>query len=225
MGGWVIDVFYLSPLWIWNAGRPAVFFLPGEFFHFFFLFSFARLLSATSPLHPTLSFSFSYSLPACQMRLRAPNLAFSCGVRATPKCCCRYPWVSPIKAVESQRPLLFLADDWLMDEGWHFNEAISTGISIRWCAAYIFYLRLIARLCHSWKFIYTMFPEGPFLPISFSLFSFFLLDSLSLSLLWCHKIMLFLWGSGSFVQCDKTKGTGRLLTAVAWGSVCGTHDS
>ncbi len=146
----------------------------------------------------SLSFSASCALPACEMRLHTPNLAFSSCVRATLKCCCRYPWVSPIKAAPSPRPLLFLADDWLMDEGWHFNEAISTGISIRWCAAYIFYPRLIARLCHSWKFIYTMFPEGPFfahLPFSLSFFLLFFSSR-------CHKIMLFLIGSvGAGIYC------------------------
>lgn len=168
-------VLHLSSLWIRSTGRWAIFLFARGVFRFFFLFLFAkaRPLSVIPPARPSLSLSFSAScaLPACEMRLHTPNLAFSSCVRATLKCCCRYPWVSPIKAAPSPQPLLFLADDWLMDEGWHFNEAISTGISIRWCAAYIFYPRLIARLCHSWKFIYTMFPEGPFfahLPFSLS---------------------------------------------------------
>ncbi len=156
-----------------QRGGGLFFFLPGEFFSFSFCKSTST--KCDSPRLPlSLSFSASCALPACEMRLHTPNLAFSSCVRATLKCCWRYPWVSPIKAAPSPRPLLFLADDWLMDEGWHFNEAISTGISIRWCAAYIFYPRLIARLCHSWKFIYTMFPEGPFfLPISLFLSPFF----------------------------------------------------
>ena len=106
----------------------------------------------------------------------------------------------PHKSCPITAALLFLADDWLMDEGWHFNEAISTGISIRWCAAYIFHPRLIARLCHSRNFIYTMFPEGPFLdpsPSSFLCLSPWLLFLSPLLFFFpCHKIMLFLVCSG-----------------------------
>ena len=100
----------------------------------------------------------------------------------------------PHKSRPIAAALLFLADDWLMDEGWHFNEAISTGISIRWCAAYIFHPRLIARLCHSWNFIYTMFPEGPF-SAHLSFFSLWL-PPFYLFFFPCHKIMLFLVSSG-----------------------------
>lgn len=53
----------------------------------------------------------------------------------------------------------FLVGDWLMDECWHFNEAISTAISIRWCEGYIFCPCLITSEWHSWNFIYFSPPS------------------------------------------------------------------
>lgn len=188
------------------GGGPTFLLSRGDFIAFPF-FSFFSQWSAKCTLPPPHPNSAPTHLPAQEMGQHTPRPAFPACVRGALKCCCRYPWVSPIKAAPSPRPLLFLADDWLMDEGWHFNEAISTGISIRWCAAYIFYPRLIARLCHSWKFIYTMFPEGPFflsffhpsfahLPFFFPLPLTWLLFFLTVTSLPppspCHKIMLLL---------------------------------